>query len=161
MSWIDEELDREQEVQHAAEPLPSEQEVAASVQAWWRWFGDALKRNCEDARGRGIPADFSEPKAGRFRVSNSEPGLAADFALDEQIRSVRFDYSSSNPNTPAPEAAPSSAPAISNAPPEGGVLTLRPRGRNRVAPFLSDQHLYEQDLMRTLLRPVLLPNLPS
>jgi hypothetical protein len=161
MSWIDEELDREQEVQHASEPAPTEQEVAEAVRQWWQWFGQALQRNAEDARQRGIPADFSDPAPGRYRVANAEAGLAADFALDDQIHSVRFDYSSSKSNVPAPEAAPTSAPAISDAPPEGGVLTLRPRGRSRVAPFLSDQHLYEQDLMRTLLKPVLFPNLPS
>jgi hypothetical protein len=161
MSWIDEELDREQEAQHASEPAPSEQEIAEAVRNWWRWFGEALKRNCEDARQRGIPAELSEPAPERYRVKNSEAGLAADFALDEQIRSVHFDYASSNPKSPAPEAAPTSMPAISTAPPEGGVLTLRPRGRDRVAPFLSDQHLYEQDLMRTLLKPVLFPNVPS
>ncbi|HZU22181.1 MAG TPA: hypothetical protein VE998_05055 [Terriglobales bacterium] len=161
MSWIDEELDREHDVQHASQPAPSDEQVLEAARAWWQWFGQALKRNADDARQRGIPADFSEPARERYRVSNSEAGLAANFALDEQIRSVRFDYSSSKANMAAPEAAPTSAPAISNAPPEGGVITLRPRGSNRVAPFLSDQHLYEHELMRTLLKPVLFPNLPS
>lgn len=161
MSWIDEELDREQEAQHAAEPPPTDQEIVEAVRDWWQWFGGALKHNAEAAHERGIPADFSEPAPERYRVSNSEAGLAADFALDEQIRSVRFDYSSSNSKVAAPEVAPTSAPAISTAPPEGGVLTLRPRGRSRVAPYLSDRQLFEQDLMRTLLKPVLFPNLPS
>jgi len=126
MNWIDEELDREQEAQHASQSPPSEQEIAEAVRSWWRWFGDALKGNCVEAREHAIPASFSEPAPERYRVANSEAGLAVDFALDEQIRSVHFDYSSSNSNTPVPEAAPTSLPAISTAPPEGGVLTLRP-----------------------------------
>ena|SRR5215469_2057755 len=161
MNWIDEELDREQEAQHASEPPPSEQEIAEAVRSWWRWFGDALRGNSVEAREHAIPVSFSEPAPERYRVANSEAGLAVDFALDQQIRSVHFDYSSSNSDNPAPEAAPTSLPAISTAPPEGGVLTLRPRGRQRVAPYLSDQHLYEQELMRTLLKPVLFPNQPS
>lgn len=161
MSWIDEELDRTEALQLANAPPPSEQEIAEAVRNWWRWFAEALKRNTDDARQHGLTADFTEPAPERYRVSNPEAGLAADFALDEQIRSVHFDYSSSNSNNPAPEAAPASGPAISTSAPEGGVLTLRPRGRNRVAAFLSDQQLYENELMRTLLKPVLFPNLPS
>jgi len=161
MNWIDEELDREQEVQHASASPPTEQEIAEALRDWWRWFGDVLQGNCEDAREHAISASFSEPAPERYRVANGEAGLAVDFALDEQIRSVHFDYSSSNSSTLVPEAAPTSVPAISTAPPEGGVLTLRPRGHHRIAPYLSDQHLYEQELMRTLLKPVLFPNQPS
>ena len=97
MNWIDEELDREQEAQHASQSPPSEQEIAEAVRSWWRWFGDALKGNCVEAREHAIPASFSEPAPERYRVANSEAGLAVDFALDEQIRSVHFDYSSSIP----------------------------------------------------------------
>lgn len=161
MSWLDEELDRVEELQLASAPPPSESEAAEAARKWWQWFGEALKRNAEAAQRSGIPADFSEPAPGRYRVANTEAGLAVDLAYDDQIRSVHFDYSSSKNDVAAPEAAPTSAPAMSPAPPEGGVLTLRPRGRNRIAAFLSDQHLYEQELMRTVLKPVLFPNLPS
>jgi len=93
MNWIDEELDREQEAQHASEPPPSEQEIAEAVRSWWRWFGDALRGNSVEAREHAIPVSFSEPAPERYRVANSEAGLAVDFALDQQIRSVHFDYS--------------------------------------------------------------------
>ncbi|MBV8207885.1 MAG: hypothetical protein JO041_13930 [Acidobacteria bacterium] len=160
MSWLDEELEHVEELRHSSE-TPSDAQVYSAVRAWWQWFGEALKRNAEEARRHEISAEFSQSATGHYRLANREAGLAADFALDEQIRSVRFDYSSSHPGTPAPEAAPASAPAIAGAAPEGGVLTLRPRGAARVAPFLSDQHLHEQELMRTLLKPVLFPDAPS
>ena len=147
MSWVDEELERVEELRAASAPDPSEQEIAAAVRDWWRWLGDALKRSVAQAREVGaINADLSEPFSNAYRVSNSEAGLAVVIELDEQIRAARYDYSAADQGGKAPE---------------GGVLTLRPRGRGRIATFLADRQLHEQDLMRTLLKPVLFPELPS
>ena len=146
MSWIDEELDRMEELRSASAPEPSEQEIAAAVRAWWAWLGEALKRSIAQARELGaITADISEPFTSSYRVS-SEAGLAVEITLDDQIRAARFEYSASKAGAIAPE---------------GGVITLRPRGRGRIAAFYADQQLHEQELMRTLLKPVLFPTLPS
>jgi hypothetical protein len=147
MSWIEEELERVEELRGASAPEPSEQEIAAAVRDWWRWLGEALKRSIGQARELGaISADVSEPFSNTYRVSNNEAGLAVVITLDEQIRAARYDYSAASQGGKAPE---------------GGVLTLRPRGRGRIATFLADRQLHEQELMRTLLKPVLFPDLPS
>jgi hypothetical protein len=147
VSWVEEELERLEELRAASAPEPSEQEIAAAVRDWWRWLGESLKRSVGQARELGaISAEVSEPFSNAYRVANSEAGLAAVIELDEQIRAARFDYSASNQGGNAPE---------------GGVLTLRPRGRGRIATFFADRQLHEQELMRTLLKPVLFPDLPS
>ena len=146
MSWIDEELDRIEELRAAEAPHPTEQEIASAVARWWQWLGEALRRNVALAQEHGLNAALSEAGRNRYRISSSESNLAVDVVLDQQIRSVRFDYGSLNGSSTAPE---------------GGIITLRPRGRNRIAAYISDQQLNEQDLMRTLLKPVLFPTLPS
>ena len=146
MSWIDEEFDRMEELRAADAPPPTEQEVASAVARWWQWLGEALRRNVKTAQEHGLSAELSEPGANHYRIASPESNLAVDLVLDQQIRGARFDYASSNG---------------SSTPPEGGIITLRPRGRNRIAAYISDQQLHEQDLMRTLLKPVLFPTLPS
>src|SRR5215467_572807 len=133
MSWVDEELERLEELRAASAPEPSEQEIAAAVHDWWRWLGEALKRSIGQARELGaISAAVSEPFSNAYRVNNSEAGLAIVIELDEQIRAARFEYSAADQGGKAPE---------------GGVLTLRPRGRGRIATFLADRQLHEQELM--------------
>ena len=147
MSWVDEELERMEELRAASAPEPSEQEIASAVRDWWRWLGEALKRSIGQARELGaISAEVSEPFSNAYRVANSEAGLAIVIELDEQIGAARFDYSAADQGGKAQE---------------GGMLTLRPRGRGHIATFLADRQLHEQELMRTLLKPVLFPDLPS
>jgi len=147
MSWIDEELERRTELMAGGAPMPTEQESAAAVQQWWRWLGERLKQSVQEAQERaGLIAESSEPFTNTYRVSNPEAGLALVITLDEQIRAARFDYTSSGERAIAPQ---------------GGVLTLRPRSRSRIAVYYADQHLHEDDLLKTLLKPVLFPELPS
>jgi hypothetical protein len=147
MSWIEDELEFREELRAGSVPMPSEQECATAVLEWWKWLGEMLKRSVEEAQQRAtVISEFSEPAADTYRVSNPEAGLALNVALDEQIRAARFDYTSSGERAIAPE---------------GGVLTLRPRVHGRIAVYYADQHLHENELMRTLLKPVLFPELPS
>jgi hypothetical protein len=124
----------------------SAEEMTANMAQWWTALKEALTEAVERVRDQGINAEVVEAAEGHYRVSNQSAGLDLDVVLDAPDGIVRFSYASPSGKTIAPE---------------GGMLTLRARSGGRIQTFYSDQHLSQEQLLETLLRPVLFPALPS
>ena len=156
--WTDDELDRRgaegataeltnAELANAISPEEiSAEEMTANVAQWWKALKEALKEAVARVRDQGINAEVVEEAEGHYRVSNHSVGLCLDIMLDAPDGIVRFSYASPSAKTIAPE---------------GGMLTLRARTGGRIQTFYSDQHLDQEQLLETVLRPVLFPALPS
>ncbi len=156
--WVDEEFARQQERDGAGEPPLDVATVAAALARWWEQLGTGLRQDVERASARAVRAEFLRPAPHQYRVRNLREELALDVLLDLEARNVRFDYTSQKEGDQVIEPGDGRQPR--GLAPEGGILSLRPRAYG-VAVFYSDQHLSAEQLRKTLLKPVLFPEMPS
>ncbi len=142
--WIDDELER---IADARNPNPpSDEQIGAAVQRWWKQLADDINGALVRMRGQGFGGEMTTPQENRYEVRNPLDRLTLRIVLDREARTVSFEYHSEAPRV---------------AEPLGGFLSLRPRGQSRVVAFYSDQELSQDQVLRTLLKPVLFPAMPS
>ena len=141
--WIDDELERVAEL-HAEQP--SEEQVSSSTLRWWDQLGAGIREDVERMRRRDLDGEFLQPSPTCYEVRNGEAGLVLSVELDAEARTVHFDYRSETAQTAAPE---------------GGFLSLRCRGGNRIVAYYADQEMTPDRILRTLLKPVLFPAEPT
>jgi len=141
--WSDDQLQRVAEM-HAGQPV--ERQIDSAVRHWWEQLEAGLRDEVERMRRRDLDAGFEQPSSTCYEVRNPEAALVLTVELDAEARTVHFDYRSESELTAAPE---------------GGFFSLRPRGNSRIAAFYADQEMTPDRLLRTLLKPVLLPAEPT
>ena len=141
--WSDDQLQRVAEM-HAGQP--AERRIDSAVEHWWEQLRAGLREEADRMRRREVDADFEQLSPTCYEVRNPEAALVLAVELDADARTVHFDYRSESEHTAAPE---------------GGFFSLRPRGNNRIVAFYADQEMTPDRLLRTLLKPVLLPAEPT
>jgi hypothetical protein len=141
--WVDDELERVAEL-HAGQP--AEEQLSQNILQWWEQLGAGIREDVERVRRRDLDAEFSQPHSTCYEVRNPQAALILAVELDPGAHTVHFDYRSESEHTAAPE---------------GGFLSLRPRGSNRIAAFYADQEMTPDRILRTLLKPVLFPAEPT
>jgi len=126
-----------------------------SADAWWRELARDIQQQIQHAN---VPLDFEGEGTQLYRVSNSRAKITLETEFDPEARNVRFDYSSQA--EPPREVTQGATRQPRGLAPEGGILSLRLR-TDGIAVFYSDQELSREQVLTTLLEPVLSPGQTS
>ena len=158
MDRLADETEREQDSQQP--PERSAESAAAAptaptVEDWWRELARDIQKQIQQA---SAPLDFEGEGKQVYRVSNTRAKITLEAEFDPEARNVRFDYSSQA--EPPREISPGATRQPRGLAPEGGILSLRPR-QDGIAVFYSDQELGRDQVLSTLLEPVLSAEPPS